>query len=62
MLGRREAVRLGLSITGLLGILLVAKRRGWVTAIRPILDNLIEEAGFRLRDSLYTEVLAAAGE
>ena len=61
-LGRREAVRLGLSITGLLGILLVAKRRGLVTAIRPILDNLIEEAGFRLHDSLYAEVLAAAGE
>ncbi|WP_346341610.1 DUF3368 domain-containing protein [[Phormidium] sp. ETS-05] len=45
-----------------MGILLVAKRRGWVTAIRPILDNLIEEAGFRLRDSLYAEALAAAGE
>lgn len=36
-LGRREAVRLGLSITGLLGILLVAKRRGLVSAIQPII-------------------------
>lgn len=61
-LGRREAVRLGLSITGLLGILLVAKRRGFVTAIRPIVDNLIAEANFRVSDRLYAEVLAAAGE
>nr|WP_026098344.1 DUF3368 domain-containing protein [Oscillatoria sp. PCC 10802] len=61
-LGRREAVRLGLSITGLLGILLVAKRRGWVTAIQPIIDNLIEQASFRVSARVYAEVLAAAGE
>ncbi len=61
-LGRRQAVRLGLFITGLLGILLVAKRRGLVREIRPIIDNLIEQASFRVSDSLYIEVLAAAGE
>ncbi|MGD1702813.1 DUF3368 domain-containing protein [Dapis sp. BLCC M229] len=61
-LGRKEAVRLGLNITGLLGILLVAKRRGLVTEIRPIIDNLIQEANFRLSDRLYLEVLIAAKE
>lgn len=61
-LGRREAVRLGLNITGLLGILLVAKRRGLVTEIRPIIDNLIQEANFRVSDRLYLEVLIAARE
>ncbi|MEO0374261.1 MAG: DUF3368 domain-containing protein [Cyanobacteria bacterium P01_A01_bin.17] len=61
-LGRREASRLGLSITGLLGILLVAKRRGLVGAIRPIVDALINEAGFRVSSRLYAEVLAMAGE
>lgn len=61
-LGRREASRLGLSITGLLGILLVAKRRGLVVAIRPIVDILINEAGFRVSSQLYAEVLALAGE
>jgi predicted nucleic acid-binding protein len=30
-LGRREAVRLGLSITGVLGILLIAKNRGLIS-------------------------------
>jgi hypothetical protein len=61
-LGRREASRLGLSITGLLGILLVAKRRGLVGTIRPLMDSLISEAGFRVSRQLYTEVLAVAGE
>ncbi|GGA58241.1 DUF3368 domain-containing protein [Okeania sp. KiyG1] len=61
-LGRREAVRLGLTITGLLGILLVAKQRGLVTEIRPIIDNLIQEANFRVSDRLYLEVLIAARE
>ncbi len=61
-LGRREAIRLGLSITGLLGALLVAKRQGLLTAVRPVLDVLIAEAGFRVSSQLYTEVLIAAGE
>ena len=61
-LGRREAVRLGLNITGLLGILLVAKRQGFVTEIRPIIDNLIQQANFRVTDRLYLEVLIAARE
>jgi predicted nucleic acid-binding protein len=61
-LGRREASRLGLSITGLLGILLVAKRRGLVRAIRPIVDDLINEAGFRISSQLYADVLAMADE
>lgn len=61
-LGRREALRLGLSITGLLGILLVAKRRELVKAIRPVMDDLIAQAGFRVSNQLYIEVLEAAAE
>lgn len=61
-LGRREATRLGISITGLLGVLLVAKRQSLVSTIRPIVDELIKEAGFRISDQLYLEVLAVAGE
>lgn len=61
-LGRREASRLGLSITGLLGILLVAKRRGLIGEIRPVVNALIDEAGFRVSSQLYAEVLAVAGE
>lgn len=61
-LGRREASRLGLSITGMLGVLLVAKKRNLVSAIRPIVDELIGEAGFRISPQLYTEVMLVAGE
>jgi uncharacterized protein len=61
-LGRREATRLGLSITGVLGVLLIAKRRGLIPAIRPVMDTLIAEAGFRVSQQLYVDVLSAAGE
>ncbi|MGC1307995.1 MAG: DUF3368 domain-containing protein [Phormidesmis sp.] len=61
-LGRREASRLNLSITGTLGILLVAKKQNIFSAIRPIIDQLIDEAGFRISNQLYREVIAAAEE
>ena len=61
-LGRREATNLGLTITGLLGVLLVAKQRGLVTTIRPIIDALIKQANFRVSNQLYAEVLIVAGE
>lgn len=61
-LGRREASRLGLSITGMLGVLLVAKRRNLIGSIRPIVDELISEASFRISEQLYREVMAVAGE
>lgn len=61
-LGRREASRLGLPITGMLGVLLVAKKQNLVSAIHPIVDALISEAGFRISSQLYGEVMLAAGE
>jgi predicted nucleic acid-binding protein len=61
-LGRREAMRRGLSITGLLGILLVAKRRGLVREVKPIMNKFIEEANFRVSNNLYVQLLLMAGE
>ena len=61
-LGRREATKLGVSITGLLGILLVAKHRGLIPIVKPVIDDLMTEAGFRVSIQLYTEILNAAGE
>ena len=61
-LGRREASRLGLSITGTLGVLLAAKRQNLIGEIRPVVDALISEASFRLSNQLYTEVITTAGE
>jgi len=60
--GRRAAKRLGLSVVGVVGILLEAKTKGAVDAIRPHLDALRQTAGFYLSESLYKYALALAGE
>ncbi len=59
--GRNEAIRAGLQVTGLLGILLAAKQQGLVPLVQPILDDLIAN-GFWVRKELYTELLILAGE
>ena len=59
--GRRAALRLGVKITGLLGILLVAKHRALIHAIAPHVMAL-REAGFWLADDVVREVLRTAGE
>lgn len=61
-LGRQEAIRLGLSIIGILGILLVAKQRSLIPQVHPIMDALIDQAGFRVSPQLYQRVLALAQE
>ncbi|UBF29258.1 DUF3368 domain-containing protein [Kovacikia minuta CCNUW1] len=61
-LGRREATQLGLPIVGILGVLLVAKQRGLIPAVQPVMNALISEAGFRVSSQLYTDILSAAGE
>lgn len=61
-LGRQEAVRLGLSIVGILGILLVAKQRSLIPQVQPVMDALINQAGFRVSPQLYKRVLALAQE
>lgn len=61
-LGRREATRLGLPITGVLGILLVAKHRRLIPAVQPVMDALMNQAGFRVSNQLYAAILKAADE
>ena len=61
-LGRQEALRLGLSIIVILGILLVAKQRSLIPQVQPVMDTLISQAGFRVSSHLYQRVLALAEE
>ncbi|MDB9396655.1 DUF3368 domain-containing protein [Microcystis aeruginosa] len=61
-LGRQEALRLGLSIIGILSILLVAKQRSLIPQVQPVMDTLISQAGFRVSPQLYQRVLALAEE
>lgn len=61
-LGRQEARRLGLSIIGILGILLIAKQRNLIPQVQPVMDALIDQAGFRVSPQLYQRVLALSQE
>ena len=61
-LGRQVAADRGLKITGVLGILLVAKRQGAIAIVKPLMDDLVTQAGFRISSQLYAEVLKAASE
>lgn len=61
-LGRAEAARFGLRFVGILGVLIEAKGRGLLQRIEPILDELQQDAGFRVSEALRARVLQAAGE
>ncbi len=58
---RRLASGLHLPIIGTLGILLAAKRKGLLPAIKPCLDQLLSY-DFRVSTELYDHVLRDAGE
>lgn len=60
--GRAEANRLGLRITGLLGILVEAKRQNLVAAVKPLMDALIATSEFRVSSALYHQILEMVNE
>jgi uncharacterized protein len=60
--GRRTATAAGLTVTGLLGVVVRAKRAGLIDLGKPVVDELIEIARFWIGPDLYAEVLAELGE
>jgi uncharacterized protein len=60
--GREVAKRHQLPIIGLLGILTIAKRRGLIPAVKPLVDRLVEEADFYVSEKLLATVLASVQE
>ena len=60
--GRHAAQRLELRVTGVVGLLLEAKSRGTVAAVRPHLEALRHRAGFYQSEPVYQAVLSLAGE
>jgi predicted nucleic acid-binding protein len=60
--GRQYAAQAGLSVSGVLGVLLRAKRNGTIQALRPEIESLRNKARFFISPSLEVRVLAAAGE
>ncbi|MCY4220914.1 MAG: DUF3368 domain-containing protein [Thiotrichales bacterium] len=59
--GRRTARSRGVPVVGVAGVLLVAKSRGEIAAVGPVLKRL-SDAGYRLSPRLVAAMLAKAGE
>jgi uncharacterized protein len=60
--GRLVATRLNLRYTGILGILVEAKGQGLIVEVKPLLDALVNEAGFWIAEPLYNSVLQIVNE
>ncbi len=52
----------GLNISGVIGILIRAKREGRISSLREELDRLRNNAGFWIGDEIYEKALHASGE
>ena len=59
---RRIAERYGLAKTGVIGLLIRAKRQGLVDSLQAELDRLQTEGGFWIEAGLYEQLLASIGE
>jgi predicted nucleic acid-binding protein len=59
---RSLAQYLDLNVVGLLDVLQEAKQRQLITTIKPVLDDLLTRARFRLSPKLYQRTLHTAGE
>jgi predicted nucleic acid-binding protein len=60
--GRQAATEAGIPIIGLIGIILLAKNRGFVPAVKDLLSELQSKAGFYIHPNLLQKALEAAGE
>lgn len=60
--GRAEATRLGLRLTGLLGMLVEAKQRSLIPSVKPLMDALIDTSEFRVSQPLYEQILQMVDE
>jgi len=59
--GRKEAERLGLKITGTLGILFRMKQMGKLSVLKPYLE-VLQTAGFRVAPAVIEKILQKSGE
>lgn len=60
--GRRAAKEEGLPVLGLMGVLLLAKKQGLLTEVKPLMLQLLQDAGFYLSHEVWAEVLRLAEE
>ena len=60
--GRLMARQLGLSVTGVLGVLLRAKHDGHIASVKPEIEALRAKANFFIDATLEARILSTAGE
>lgn len=60
--GRLAAVQRGLRVTGTVGLLVEACRRGMIPSVAPLLERLRSELGFHLTDDLIELARHESGE
>ena len=60
--GRRLAVREGIPVIGLLGVMLLARRKQFIPSARTLIDRLQKEAGIYLADGVKEAALVSVGE
>jgi predicted nucleic acid-binding protein len=59
--GRKCAASCGLLVRGTLGIVLLAKKRGMISAARPVIDDMLR-TGLYLSKPVLDSALARVGE
>ncbi|MEW6110228.1 MAG: DUF3368 domain-containing protein [Nitrospirota bacterium] len=58
---RKVVVFAGFEVMGLMGVLLMAKRQGFLKKIKPLIEEL-KKKKFRVADDIVAEILKSAGE
>ena len=61
-IGRQFAEKESIACKGVVGVLIEAKLKGYIPAIKPMLHTLITDLKFRLAPSVYELALQKAGE
>lgn len=59
---REIAADLGLKVIGTLGVLLLAKRKGFLHEVRPVMAKIIERVNFRIAPSVLNRALSLIDE
>ena len=59
--GRKAASHFNLNVIGLLGVLILAKNKGYIGLLKPVLSQL-QKNNFYMSNRLTRHVLAAVGE
>ncbi|WP_373513728.1 DUF3368 domain-containing protein [Persicitalea sp.] len=60
--GRSVARQHGILISGLLGVIIEAKSKGYLNKVKPLLDKLNLDIGFWISPKLYQDVLQVVNE